>query len=111
MSTSAPCARSNISSQNIVSAVVAGLARDLWVALAGELLDLRFDAGRADDEQVVAALRQVDVLQEQERQAHEVVAVEVAEEDDLNVGQGGADPFQVGEERGRRVEQVASVGQ
>src|SRR3990172_4024736 len=94
-----------------VAAAVAGLAGDLRVALAGELLDLGLDAGRADDEQVAAPLGQVDVLQEEEGEAHEVVAVEVAEEDDLDVGQGGADALEVGEKRGRGVEQVASVGQ
>src|SRR3990170_366703 len=94
-----------------VAAAVAGLAGDLRVALAGELLDLGLDAGRADDEQVAAPLGQVDVLQEEKRQAHEVVAVEVAEEDDLDVRQGGADPLEVGKQGRRRVEQVAAVGE
>jgi hypothetical protein len=40
-----------------------------------------------------------------------VVTVEVAEEDDFDVGQGVAEVLEVGQEGGRSVEQVAAVGQ
>src|SRR5207245_8321291 len=66
---------------------VAGVAGDVGITAVGEVLDPVFDAGRAHYVKVVSALGHVHVFEEEAEDAHEVVAVVVGEEDDLDFGQ------------------------
>jgi hypothetical protein len=69
----------------------------------------RLGARRADDGEVARSGCDVVVLQEDERQAVEVVAVEVADEDGVDAVKRGAGPLEVGEDGGGGVEEVAFV--
>ncbi len=57
------------------------------------------------------ALGEINVLEEEKGQAHEVVSVKVADEDHLKACQGHLQSLQVREKSGRGVEEIAAVGE
>ena len=68
-----------------VDALVAAYANDVGVHAIAEVLQPLLAALRPDDVEVLGARRHVGVLQQQERQPDEVIAVEVSDEDHLDV--------------------------
>ncbi len=94
---------------DVHSAIACVLRMQLRVAAAGEVLHPVLNAGRAYDVELLAALAHVKVLQEQEGQADEVVAVVMREEDHLDLWQVDLELFEVGEQRRRRIELIAAV--
>ncbi len=93
-----------------VAAVVAGVGvPEMGEGKVRQLFDHTLDSRRPYHIQVVLARRPVKVLKEKEGKAQEVVAVEVGDEDGLDVRRGDTQPFEVGEDSGRRLEQVAAV--